>query len=110
MIVTLVLAAAMIVDADQPGRPASGRVLVERNCGACHATGSRDVSRRRAAPALRDLHKRYPIENLEEALGEGILVGHADMPSATFTADEVADIEAYLKSLNGRSAGLRRNP
>src|SRR5215204_79298 len=32
------------------------------------------------APPFRDLHKQYPVENLQEALGEGIATGHATMP------------------------------
>ena len=45
------------------------------------------------APAFRDLSKRYPIQHLAEALAEGIVTGHSDMPEFTF---EPCEIEALL--------------
>ena len=50
----------------------------------------------------RSLGKRYPIESLEEALGEGIMSGHPDMPEFKFDADDVGAIIAYLKSIQQR--------
>jgi hypothetical protein len=43
--------------------------------------------------------KLYPPETLEEALAEGIMVGHDDMPAFEFTADQVEQLIAFLKSL-----------
>jgi hypothetical protein len=51
---------------------------------------------------FRALGKRYPIEALEEALGEGIISGHPDMPEFTFESKEVGAIIAYLKSIQER--------
>jgi hypothetical protein len=48
------------------------------------------------------LGKRYPIDSLEEALAEGMLSGHPDMPEFSFDADEVGAIIAYLKSIQQR--------
>ena len=48
------------------------------------------------------LGQRYPVESLEEALGEGILSGHPDMPEFQFDADEVGAIIDYLKSIQQR--------
>ena len=45
---------------------------------------------------------RYPIESLEEALGEGIMTGHPDMPEFSFDAAQVGAIIAYLKSIQTR--------
>ena len=45
------------------------------------------------------LGQRYPVESLEEALGEGILSGHPDMPEFRFPANDVGAIVAYLKSI-----------
>jgi hypothetical protein len=39
---------------------------------------------------------------LEEALGEGILSGHPDMPEFRFDADEVGAIIVYLQSIQQR--------
>jgi hypothetical protein len=37
------------------------------------------------------------VESLEEALGEGIISGHPDMPEFIFTGEDVGAIIAYLK-------------
>jgi cytochrome c len=79
-----------------------GRDLVERNCGMCHATGPVGASPNPASPAFRDLHLRYPVENLAEALGEGILTGHPQMPEFRFNPTEVEDIIHYLQSIQTR--------
>lgn len=80
-----------------------GRVLVVRNCAQCHAVGLRDASPHREAPPLRELHRRYDVQNLEEALAEGILTGHRAMPEFRFAARDVEAIIAYLKSLEPRA-------
>jgi mono/diheme cytochrome c family protein len=76
-----------------------GETLLARDCGRCHATGRAGDSPRKDAPVFRTLGKRYPIESLEEALGEGIMSGHPDMPEFKFDADDVGAIIAYLKSI-----------
>jgi mono/diheme cytochrome c family protein len=77
----------------------NGRRIVQRNCAMCHAIGTTGESRRRAAPAFRDLHNRYPIEMLAEALAEGMLTGHPEMPEFKFQPREIDDIIAYLNSI-----------
>lgn len=57
---------------------------------------------RTAAPAFRELHRRYSIENLAEALAEGMLVGHPAMPEFEFRPKDVRAIIAYLKSVQTR--------
>jgi mono/diheme cytochrome c family protein len=76
-----------------------GQTVVTRSCGACHAVGRSGASRHREAPALRTLARRYPIESLEEALAEGIVTGHPDMPELKFEPSDVGAIVAYLKSI-----------
>jgi cytochrome c len=76
-----------------------GETLVMRNCSRCHAIGRVDTSTHPEAPPFRTLSKRYPIESLEEALGEGIISGHPDMPEFRFDGDDVGAIVAYLKSV-----------
>ena len=60
------------------------------------------TARDKDAPAFRTLGQRYPIESLEEALGEGFMSGHPDMPEFKFDADDVGAIIAYLKSIQQR--------
>ena len=79
-----------------------GQVLLTQNCSRCHAIGRTGNSARPDAPAFRTLGIRYPIESLEEALGEGIMTGHPDMPEMSFDAEQVGAIIAYLKSIQTR--------
>ncbi|MCG6122801.1 MAG: cytochrome c [Microvirga sp.] len=80
----------------------AGRALVEANCASCHAVGASGASPVANAPAFRTLSERYPVESLEEALAEGIVVGHdgsPQMPELSFQAEEVGAIVAYLRSI-----------
>jgi cytochrome c len=79
-----------------------GEALLTRSCGQCHALGKTGDSPRKEAPAFRTLGQRYPIESLEEALGEGMMSGHPDMPEFKFDADDVGAIIAYLESIQQR--------
>jgi cytochrome c len=79
-----------------------GESLLAKECSRCHATARTGESRHPQAPLFRTLSQRYPIEFLEEALGEGIISGHPDMPEFQFAADDVGAIIAYLKSIQER--------
>ena len=102
LIVIAFVAQATAAAAEEPAGAASlarGRDLIQRNCAMCHAVGATDASPNKAAPAFRDLHLRYPVDNLAEALGEGILTGHPQMPEFKFAPTEVDDILNYLNSI-----------
>ena len=75
MIPIILAAASGFVAAMQPAAAAEdlkrGEALLTRACGACHAIGRGD-SPVKDAPAFRTLGQRYPVESLEEALGEGL--------------------------------------
>jgi mono/diheme cytochrome c family protein len=79
-----------------------GEELLTRDCAKCHAVGRTGESPHAGAPAFRTLATRYPIDSLEESLGEGIMSGHPDMPEFQFDADQVGAIIAYLKSIQQR--------
>jgi cytochrome c len=79
-----------------------GEELLQKDCASCHAISRTGESPHKFAPAFRTLGQRYPIESLEEALGEGMMSGHPDMPEFRFDADDVGDIIAYLKSIQQR--------
>lgn len=93
----------------QDAQVAQGHEIVQRNCGMCHAVGRADASPNSAAPAFRELHKRYPIDNLSEALAEGILTGHPQMPEFAFPPEQVTAIISYLKSIQTEQ-GASRTP
>lgn len=99
--VTLVWAAANFPAAAETDLK-EGEALLTRDCARCHAVGLTGFSPRADAPAFRTLGTRYPIESLEEALGEGIMSGHPDMPEIEYEADQVGDIIDYLKSIQKR--------
>jgi mono/diheme cytochrome c family protein len=79
-----------------------GEALLNKNCAMCHAVGASGDSPRAGAPAFRALGQKYPIESLEEALGEGLVSGHPDMPEFRFEPDDVGAIIVYLKSIQQR--------
>lgn len=79
-----------------------GEVLLQRHCSRCHAVGAKGESPEPAAPALRELHRRYEPEALSEALSEGLLTGHPLMPEFRFPPDDVRAIIRYLESIQTR--------
>ena len=79
-----------------------GEELLVKNCASCHAVGRNGESSNKLAPPFRTLGQRYPIESLEESLGEGIMSGHPDMPEFKFDAKDVDAIIVYLKSIQQR--------
>ncbi len=76
-----------------------GETIVQTYCAQCHAVGKTGSSALSVAPPLRDLHKLYPVEDLEEAFAEGITTGHPEMPQFELEPDQIDDLIAYLKSL-----------
>lgn len=78
---------------------AAGQGLVEANCSRCHAIGMEGTSPLAKAPPFREVVTRYPPDSLGEALVEGIVTGHNEMPEFVFTADQASEIIAYLDSL-----------
>jgi cytochrome c len=76
-----------------------GYALTTANCSGCHAVGRAEVSPMPDAPPLREVHQRYPVEHLAEALAEGLTTGHTGKPAFRFDARGVDDIIEYLKSL-----------
>ena len=76
-----------------------GRALLEANCVRCHAIGKEDASQHPEALPFRVVVTRYPPDNLAEAMAEGIVSGHPDMPVFVFQPPEIEAIVAYLGSL-----------
>ena len=103
----MIAALALLVWAPQAARSEEpllptaqrGLVLVRTNCSHCHSIDKVSPSPLKAAPPFRTLHERYPVESLQESLAEGIVTGHPSMPEFQFDPGQVADVIAYLKSL-----------
>jgi len=82
-----------------PQQIASGRLMAGRLCSSCHAVGKKDRSPLHDAPPLRTLSQSYPVSSLAEALAEGILTGHSDMPEFTLSQEEITSLIGYLQSI-----------
>jgi cytochrome c len=77
-----------------------GGELARIYCADCHATGVTGESTYAPAPHFRDLNARYDVELLSEALVEGIVTAHPEMPEFEFDPDQAEAIIAYIKSLS----------
>jgi hypothetical protein len=75
----------------------AGKAYAQANRARCHSIDT--VSSVSIAPPFRTLHQRYPVESLEEALGEGIVTGHPSMPEFRLDLGQVGDFIGFLKSL-----------
>lgn len=78
-----------------------GWSFAQTNCARCHAIGPAGDSPLAKAPPFRTLHERYPVEQLAEALAEGIRTAHPGMPPFELDPAQITDLIAYLKSLSG---------
>jgi cytochrome c len=76
-----------------------GLTIARTYCARCHSIDRVTASPLAIAPPFRTLHKKYPVENLEEALAEGISTGHPTMPEFRFDPGQVNDFISFLKSL-----------
>jgi mono/diheme cytochrome c family protein len=114
MSVLAVLAAAWTLAAAPTGAEAptvqAGRLVAQRNCGGCHAVAE-GASPFADAPPFRTLHQRYGAGGLAELLERGMLADHPHrldegpgepnprMPAMRLDEDEIANLVAYLRSL-----------
>ncbi|MFD1190348.1 MULTISPECIES: c-type cytochrome [Phenylobacterium] len=79
-----------------------GQKIAQTYCASCHAVGRTGKSPNPKSPPFRTLHDRYPVEDIQEALVEGISTGHHGMPEFTFDEASSNDLIAYLKTLERR--------
>jgi cytochrome c len=76
-----------------------GHTFVRANCAKCHAVEQFGESPLPIAPPFRSLHLKYPIDDLGEALAEGITTGHPTMPEFQLDPGQISDVLSYLKTL-----------
>jgi len=76
-----------------------GKALAEKLCAKCHAIATTDNSKVEKAPPFRTFVQQWPIESLEEALAEGIVVGHKLMPEFEFEPEDINSLLSYIASL-----------
>jgi len=100
-VVFFLFSGGMSFAADLSLEAEKGRALLQANCSRCHAIGLTGESPHGEAPPFREVMKVYGAKSLEEALGEGLVTGHPDMPEFVFAPEDVAAIENYLMTLEG---------
>ena len=83
------------------GDKARGLKIAQRNCAPCHAVGRTGDSTNPKSPPFRTLAQLYPLSELEETMGEGMMVGHEgpEMPIFEFKPEQIEDFIAYLGSI-----------
>jgi cytochrome c len=96
---TLMLVACATEPSPSGGRMDTGRQIAETHCSSCHAVGVAGESPRPEAPPFRTLSQSYRVSTLEEALAEGISVGHPAMPAFEFQPNEIDALVGYLESI-----------
>jgi cytochrome c len=100
----IVMAALQLAIADaQAGTIAEGRRFAEQNCARCHAIGKTGISTHPKAPPFRSIAAKGHVDDLQEALAEGIAVGHPDMPEFEVEPEQLASFLTYLKTLAPRA-------
>ena len=89
--------------ADEKKLAAEGKELAQKHCARFHAVDRDDQSTLAAAPPLRSFASKWPLESLEEALAEGIVTGHPDMPVFQFKPPQIAALIEYLHEISDKS-------
>jgi mono/diheme cytochrome c family protein len=100
LLLVSVALAACATESPQGEVPAErGRQIAATHCASCHAIGAAGESPAPEAPPFRLLSRNYRVDALEEALAEGISVGHPAMPEFQFEPDDVTALVQYLQSI-----------
>ncbi len=86
----------------------AGHALAKARCSHCHSVERQGNSPLPAAPPFRTLATHYPLDSLQEALAEGIDVGHQGMPSTPWKPSEINRFIAYLKTINPKPDSLAK--
>lgn len=96
------IACLMVIDGAvaQSGSPvAKGEQIARRLCASCHSIATTGKSPHELAPPFRELSARYPISHLAEALAEGIVVPHKDMPRFVLEPREIDALLTFIEAL-----------
>jgi cytochrome c len=83
---------------------ARGHAIARYNCGRCHAIGKTGSSSNPKSPPFRLISRRYPLPQLQEALAEGIMVGHEglEMPHFQLSPAQIDALLAYMTSVQAK--------
>jgi mono/diheme cytochrome c family protein len=81
---------------------ARGAQVAQERCATCHAVALEAKSPNHDAPLFRVLSRLYSARDIETKLSAISEHGHFEMPALTLREDEIADVAAYIESLEGR--------
>jgi cytochrome c len=101
LLVFLVLMAVGAGSAMAASSTIDGKALLQKNCARCHSITAKGESPLKGAPPLREIYRKYPIQQLEYGFAEGLGSKHRDMPQIQFSAEQIAAILDYLGSVTG---------
>ena len=93
------IAASAVAQAANDSPVGRGREIAKAACADCHAVGPTGSSPKAEAPPFRELGRKYPVESLEEALAEGVVVGHPGMPQVRMNEADIGAFIAWLKTI-----------
>lgn len=85
----------------QPMSPAAerGMQFAVRSCAGCHAVGGGGHSANAVAPPFASVRMRHTAIGLERSLAQISREGHGEMPPIYMTSAEMADLVAFIESL-----------
>lgn len=95
---------------EQSGSPARGATFATRECAGCHAITKDGVSPRMQAPPFGEVSRKYADYRLDWELETIASVGHYAMPPKAMTAIQIADVTAYIRSLDDEPRARRERP
>jgi mono/diheme cytochrome c family protein len=75
---------------------AAGHAIAEKHCARCHAVAEGLKSKHALAPTFPVIANRYSVWGLQEALAEGIIVGHDEMPKYVFTPEQITNLLSFM--------------
>ena len=85
--------------ADSDQLKVRGKVILQENCGRCHAIGAVGESPLKQAPPMRDVYARFAPRELQAELREGMVSKHRAMLQIDFSDGDTDAILAYLYAL-----------
>lgn len=108
LLFALVALAGCVTD-QQKQAEMRGQEIAQTHCSRCHAVGRTGESPAPEAPPFRTLSQNYRVSDLEEALAEGISVGHPAMPEFQFSPEDAHALVSYLEAIQARHPDQRAN-
>lgn len=105
--VAAVIAATLTVGGVAPAGGSElsrGEAIAVQRCGFCHAVDAKSPSPHKITPPFRDLHQRFPIDMLREAVRTGIVSGHDEMPMSQYSIEDAKALVGYIDSLSPTNA------